>query len=205
MRVAAIALVMIVPLPALAGYVVHPTSDEPDPPGIVAEAAPYFLDRMGQAWLVHTNGGSWERWTDFDPPVPLADVVFWSPTFLTTQVGEVFLWSTGSGWQSIGSPPSISGFTDVAPSRTDLLAVPNPSSASSLISFTLTDAGSVSVQIFDPTGRLIRTVLEGDLPAGDGTVEWNGRDDQGQAVAAGIYFSRVQTGSGEMNGRIVRR
>jgi len=53
--------------------------------------------------------------------------------------------------------------------------------------------GPQSIHIYDLTGRKRATL---DLGAGaGGVVQWNGRDDDGRRVPAGLYFARLLSGS----------
>jgi flagellar hook assembly protein FlgD len=56
--------------------------------------------------------------------------------------------------------------------------------------------GSVSkarVNVFDVEGRLVKTLLETQLPAGRHEVFWDGTDRHGRRVSPGVYFTRVET------------
>ncbi|MBK8232065.1 MAG: T9SS type A sorting domain-containing protein [Candidatus Eisenbacteria bacterium] len=82
---------------------------------------------------------------------------------------------------------------------------PNPSSGPTTISFSLAKPGWTSVQIFDAGGRVVRVLGVGEMSAGQHAMAWDGRSDAGEVVATGVYFSRVQSRAGVMNGRVVRR
>ncbi|MCY3760406.1 MAG: hypothetical protein OXH50_04090 [Gemmatimonadetes bacterium] len=41
------------------------------------------------------------------------------------------------------------------------------------------------------TGQVVRRLLRQPLPAGSHTLFWEGRDDQGRPVAAGVYLCRL--------------
>ena len=45
--------------------------------------------------------------------------------------------------------------------------------------------------VYDLRGRLVRTLLRGEVGVGPQEVIWNGRDNQGQQVSSGIYFYRL--------------
>jgi hypothetical protein len=51
------------------------------------------------------------------------------------------------------------------------------------------------VIISDVTGRGVRTLGLGDLPAGERRVDWDGRDGLGRGLPAGLYFSRLDGGA----------
>lgn len=76
-----------------------------------------------------------------------------------------------------------------------LPADPNPFSGETQVRYTLGAASDVLLQIFDPSGRLVRTLLAARQPAGQYEVRWDGRDASSRPVPAGLYLSRVQAGS----------
>lgn len=71
---------------------------------------------------------------------------------------------------------------------------PNPFNLRTSIAYTLPRAGVVSLTIYDILGRAVRTLVSGSMPAGQHTVEWDGRDGTGEEVGSGIYFYRLQGG-----------
>jgi len=70
---------------------------------------------------------------------------------------------------------------------------PNPMNPKADISFTLAQPGRVRVAIYDLAGRLVKTIHEGDFPAGTNTVSWNGSAGPGVHAASGVYFVSVET------------
>lgn len=66
---------------------------------------------------------------------------------------------------------------------------------SSTISFHLIQAQNVSAKIYDATGRLIKTLLERQMIQGEYQIEWDAKNEQGNAVQTGIYFLQLNTGS----------
>ncbi|PKK83963.1 MAG: hypothetical protein CVT49_05925 [candidate division Zixibacteria bacterium HGW-Zixibacteria-1] len=65
---------------------------------------------------------------------------------------------------------------------------PNPFNPSTEIRFDLTQAASVRLTVYNILGQEIRSLVDQILPAGRHVAVWDARDDQGQAVASGIYF-----------------
>ncbi|HEU4725265.1 MAG TPA: PKD domain-containing protein, partial [Candidatus Eisenbacteria bacterium] len=81
---------------------------------------------------------------------------------------------------------------------------PNPLNPVGVLSFRLSKPGPVAISMFDPAGRLVRTLLnEPFVPAGyhDATVD--GRRDDGGRLSSGIYFYRIETLEGIAMGRVV--
>jgi len=71
---------------------------------------------------------------------------------------------------------------------------PNPFNPSTSISFSLAEPGRAVVEVFDFRGRLVRTLLDRDLPAGPATAAWDGRDAAGRPAGSGAYRVRVRSG-----------
>jgi hypothetical protein len=53
-------------------------------------------------------------------------------------------------------------------------------------------------------GRIVRTLLEGAFPGGRHDFVWDGRDQSGRDVAAGVYFARWSDGKRERLAKVVR-
>jgi hypothetical protein len=86
-----------------------------------------------------------------------------------------------------------------------LFAAPNPvpASASTTISFALDAAQSVELAIYDIGGRIVSRLAMGEYAAGVHSVTWNGRSDDGSALAAGVYFARLRTADARHQQRIL--
>jgi hypothetical protein len=65
---------------------------------------------------------------------------------------------------------------------------PNPFRSSTRLAFTTTRPGRVRLAIHDVAGRLIRVVVEQDVPAGRHEFEWDGTTADGRRAAAGTYY-----------------
>ncbi|MBD3162905.1 MAG: hypothetical protein GF346_10870 [Candidatus Eisenbacteria bacterium] len=73
-------------------------------------------------------------------------------------------------------------------------ARPNPFNPRTLISFDLPEAVVVRLAIYDASGRLVRTLVDGAMPAGGHSVEWDGTDDAGRKVGTGVFFYEMRAG-----------
>jgi hypothetical protein len=73
---------------------------------------------------------------------------------------------------------------------------PNPLRQSTMttIRFELPVARRVSLQVFNLLGQNIRHLLDLEMPAGSHQIIWDGRDETGKQVKAGIYFYRLTAG-----------
>jgi hypothetical protein len=72
-------------------------------------------------------------------------------------------------------------------------AYPNPFNPSTTIAFELPQDARVSLRIVDVAGRLVRELVQGDLPAGTHRVTWNGTDQEGRPQASGVYLCQLVT------------
>jgi hypothetical protein len=77
---------------------------------------------------------------------------------------------------------------------------PNPFSHEAVIRYYLPREGRVSVTVFDVTGKKVSVLADGHKGAGEGSVVWDGRDETGREVAAGVYLYRM-----EIEGRILSK
>lgn len=68
---------------------------------------------------------------------------------------------------------------------------PNPFGGATTIRFALPAAGPVDLAVYDLAGRLVRRLARGEHAAGEHFVTWNGADEGGRHVAAGVYFYRL--------------
>jgi hypothetical protein len=83
----------------------------------------------------------------------------------------------------------------VTPLRTQLFGPgQNPVRESSDIRFSLASPGRVSLRIHDISGRLVRTLVDDERPAGIGSVRWDARRDDGRKAAGGVYYVRFESG-----------
>jgi len=71
---------------------------------------------------------------------------------------------------------------------------PNPFNPTTTIAFDLGEYSHVKLSVYNVLGQLVKTLKNEPLPAGTYTVQWDGKNDNGRAVAGGIYFYRLQTG-----------
>jgi hypothetical protein len=71
-----------------------------------------------------------------------------------------------------------------------LAAYPNPFNPATTVSFSLPEAGTVSVSIYDVAGRLVRTLAAGNYAAGIHPL----RFDAG-ALPSGVYVARMNCGA----------
>lgn len=68
-----------------------------------------------------------------------------------------------------------------------LTAGPNPFVDRTRLRFVLSGARRVELRVLDPSGRRVRTLVNGDYPPGEHEVLWDGRDEAGHAAPNGVF------------------
>ncbi|MBE0433882.1 hypothetical protein IBX73_10525 [candidate division WOR-3 bacterium] len=99
-------------------------------------------------------------------------------------------------YTTIQPTPGIAEHDDlsIAPARTTLMNIhPNPFVSSMSISYQVAARSRVSLRVYDAAGRMVSVLAEGVREPGYYTAAWQGRDDQGRKVPAGVYFVRFDT------------
>jgi hypothetical protein len=71
---------------------------------------------------------------------------------------------------------------------------PNPFNPQTHISYQLSQAGQVSLCIYNIKGQLVKRLLDQYQQSGEHSITWDGRDAYGIPVASGVYFYRLSAG-----------
>lgn len=80
---------------------------------------------------------------------------------------------------------------------------PNPFNPNTTIVYAVPVEGPVRLTVFDARGRHVRTLVDDLRPAGRHVVAWDGRDEQGHALASGVYFHRFEAAGETRIGKMV--
>ncbi|MBN2379141.1 T9SS type A sorting domain-containing protein [candidate division WOR-3 bacterium] len=80
---------------------------------------------------------------------------------------------------------------------------PNPFVGSTKVSFALPHTTNVSLKVYDISGKLVATLVNGTEKPGRHSVTWNGTDDAGRTVAQGIYLVRMESESFSATKKVV--
>jgi hypothetical protein len=72
---------------------------------------------------------------------------------------------------------------------------PNPFLTGTTIHYEIHTRGNVSLNVYDISGRLIKSLVDENLKTGTYCLNWTGFDDLGQEASPGIYFSRLEGSS----------
>ena len=70
---------------------------------------------------------------------------------------------------------------------------PNPFNPSTNIDFSLFEESYVKLSVYDLSGKLIKELISTSMQVGNHNIEWDGTDDSGGKVGAGVYLYKLQT------------
>lgn len=126
------------------------------------------------------------------------------------QPGKTFLSSNGSSWYDMGSDynvdvairartiptfaVSVDEDDDLRPYRYGLsYNYPNPFNPLTTINYSLEKRTRVDISVYNLLGQKVGTLVDEVKPAGEYTTYWDGKDDNGSAVASGVYLYKLET------------
>lgn len=119
--------------------------------------------------------------------------------FMSSGIGRLFIYTDvtpGTRIQLLGEPGAP---TDVEPPALEAVSLgqnyPNPFNPTTRIPFTLGSSERVLVRVFDVRGAHVATIIDETVGAGQHSVEWSGRNDNGQPVASGMYLYTLTAGA----------
>lgn len=167
-----------------------------------------MISPNGSTWYnaIPPYSGSNTTWTkrtvDITPYIGTA----FNVRFLITSDGSV----EADGWYvddvaiEVYQNTGVSGdqpTTSIA--QTMLLPInPNPSAGPVRISYKLASPNTVTLNIYDASGRLVRMIERGDKAAGRHSVTWDGRDNHGKLAANGVYLYHLTAGNYSATGKL---
>lgn len=106
-------------------------------------------------------------------------------------VGTVYLEIFGRNHLGHIVSLGVSNAINLASNRSALTAYNNiltGSGDAAIIKYEVQSAGNLSVKVYTQSGALVKTVFNGPVQAGKGTVDWDGTNSNGGKAASGIYF-----------------
>ncbi len=119
-----------------------------------------------------------------------------------TYDGKIIVGTHGNGVYASFFNPAVVGTEEPLVSAVACQAWPNPFKESLTLEYLLEKEAEVSIRIFDVQGKQVASPFTGMQQAGKQQVHWNGRNSNGQHLAAGQYIYRLQAGNSKRSGRI---
>jgi len=158
----------------------------------IVQDAVYIGTDVG-AYVSFDAGGSWEVLGTGMPLVTVFDMkIHPNEHFLVAGTYGRSMYKmdlsplTGIGQE--GEPAVVDGFQLEQ-------NFPNPFNPSTTIRYSLERANTVSLKVFNTLGQEVRSLVSERQAAGDYTVVWDGRDNQGNIVSSGTYVYQMTSGN----------
>lgn len=95
------------------------------------------------------------------------------------------------------------GFDNIPRASSLYQNYPNPFNPATTIKYHLAKSGYTIVKVYNTLGEEINRLVEAQQGPGEYTINWDGKDNQGQAVASGIYILELQSGHFQQFRRMV--
>jgi len=99
--------------------------------------------------------------------------------------------------------PTTTGVSDAPAFRSVLTAYPNPFNPQVQLSFSMAEATTAQLIVRDLRGRAVVTLHDGPMAAGARQLFWDGRDDLGRELPAGLYLAELRTPTGASTRKLV--
>ncbi len=109
---------------------------------------------------------------------------------------EVFGFNVLQGSSATVSSMGLSNPLNLTASVTELTAYNNlfnpTSGQNATVKYSIIRPGHLTIKLYTATGRFVKTLFDGESPAGKGSIDWDGRNAAGSVVASGVYIVRAQ-------------
>jgi hypothetical protein len=103
----------------------------------------------------------------------------------------------------IGTPPTVGVEPSPAPRALRLRAAPNPAPGGTVLTIEADRAGAQRLRIVNLAGRVVRRFETAQGVPGLRTIAWDGRDETGRRLPAGVYFATLEIAGRATSSRIV--
>ena len=161
-------------------------------------------------WTTQAGGTGWDEGTGISiDDAGNSYVTGWFTD--TATFGSYTLTNTNSGYEDIFVAKlnsTLSAENEISPTINILSNYPNPFNPSTTISFSLTaeDAENAELIIYNLKGQKVKQLVSNSAfqqSAGQHSVIWNGKDDNGKPVSSGIYFYKLKTDNFEKTRKMI--
>jgi hypothetical protein len=150
-----------------------------------------FARQYSFSFLRDVGLGAWNIYKMDNGYIPLNYVI--DTAGLVVNSIEEFAEDTIRGWIE----PYLAGVEEtptVQPIEFSVIGA-NPVVGHSAVRFNLPKAANVALRVYSTSGALVRTLCNGQLPAGANTVNWTLQDNAGRPVGNGLYLYELNAGS----------
>jgi hypothetical protein len=155
----------------------------------------------GYTWFDNVGIIEWEDWQ----PLTANSIVtpndyYWVQIRIDTEIDSAAV----SYEETIYNPQTgISILSKKQGAYTAFLSFPNPTKSEITFQYYLGEPIEVTMRIFNILGQEVKTLCHDNQTAGYKKLMWDGCDNQGRRLGAGIYFCRIQAGKYQHSEKII--
>ena len=208
-------------LQTLSGHTDDVTCAVFSPDGSILASGGGNYDRTVRLWEVrtgkHLRSLSGHRWrvksVAFSPDGNTLASGSWDSTILLWDLRHATTWGDIKQTEAADGTRQLlkrsSSATSLTPTETALLPnYPNPFNPETWIPYQLGEPAKVVLKIYGMTGQVVRTLPMGHQPAGvyqsrERAAYWDGRNQQGESVANGVYFCTLRAGNSSVTRKML--
>ena len=81
--------------------------------------------------------------------------------------------------------------------------MPNPVRGNTTINYSVAKSGHVTLNVYDMSGKLVKTLVNGNVNAGTHSVVWNRTDNRNNKVAGGVYFYKMNANNETLTKKMI--
>ena len=157
-------------------------------------------------WIYDSVYSNLSENSGIDTHPQLFNNFYFSPAGMDNQLFDIWESYRGGHWQLWAANMDILTGEDAMKGHSTgmIKCSPNPFKDETRIEYFSGESGRVSIDIYNLPGRKIKTLNTASEDQGMHSVTWDGKDDSGTAVPAGIYVCTLKTGDKVFYCKIIR-
>lgn len=174
-------------------YILKPIPEKAEVNSSTFGRGKVYLLKTGRFFLYRADSDLWEELP------PLSEGIAEGNSITYANFCVYALDGKGNFWRYIPKTFKRKGGNEAAMSRVapfKTLALyqnqPNPFNKSTVIRWSLPFETKAKLLIYDALGRVVKSLIDKEMPAGSHLTIWDGRDDFGRQVSSGVYFYELR-------------
>jgi poly-gamma-glutamate capsule biosynthesis protein CapA/YwtB (metallophosphatase superfamily) len=156
----------------------------------------------GYVWFDNVGVIEWSPWQIFSPPheIPTPNDYYW----VQIKTGaETYDASISYEKKQYNVQTVVTDHVTKISVFAFLRCFPNPAKSAVTFQYYLAEPAILKLKVYNILGQQVRELSDVYQSAGTKTIQWDGYDDQGRRLSAGIYFARLQAGTHTKTEKIV--
>jgi poly-gamma-glutamate capsule biosynthesis protein CapA/YwtB (metallophosphatase superfamily) len=156
----------------------------------------------GYTWFDNVGVVEWEDWQPFNTAIDITtpNDLYWIQIRTDQETHNA---SLSYEEKSYGLQTGTADFGKKHANCSAFQCYPNPAIGAITFQYHLTEPAKVTINVYNILGQEVKTLSKGEQPAGYKQIMWDGTDNQGRVLSAGIYFCHIQAGDDQHSEKII--